>query len=136
MSLIIHRNGERAGTLGPATAFTGTVLIAPVIVTPAPATLRSVNVTFAPGARTFWHHHPVGQTLYVLSGMGLVALRNEAPRIIRPGDTVFIPPDLEHWHGATPTTAMNHIAMQEEPDGETVWLDEVSDAEYTHTPQG
>ena len=135
MSLIIHRNGARPHMAGPATAFTGTVVISPVIVTPKPASIRSVDVTFAPGARTFWHHHPVGQTLRVISGMGLVALRGEAPRVIRPGDTVFIPPHVEHWHGATPTTAMNHIAMQEEPDGETVWLDAVSDADYTRTPQ-
>ncbi|WP_316015896.1 cupin domain-containing protein [Roseobacter sp. HKCCA0434] len=136
MTLIIHRNGDRPGKLGPATAFTGTVLIAPVIRTPEPASIRSVEVTFAPGARTFWHHHPVGQTLRVLSGSGLVALRDAAPQVIRAGDTVFIPPDVEHWHGASPTTAMCHIAMQEEPEGETVWLDEVSQADYTRPPEG
>lgn len=134
MSLIIHRNGDRPGVSGPANSFTGTVLISPVISTPAPATLRSVDVTFAPGARTFWHHHPVGQTLRVLSGTGLIALRGEAPHYIRAGDTVFIPPHIEHWHGATPTTAMNHIAMQEEPDGETVWLEPVTEDDFTRTP--
>jgi quercetin dioxygenase-like cupin family protein len=134
MSLIIHRNGDRATVSAPADAFTGTVLISPVIVTPKPASIRSVDVSFAPGGRTFWHHHPVGQTLRVTSGMGLVALRGEAPQVIRAGDTVFIPPNVEHWHGATPTTAMSHIAFQEEPEGETVWLDAVSEDDYTLTP--
>jgi len=134
MTLIIHRNGERANVAGPANSFTGTVTISPVISTPKPASIRAVDVTFAPGGRTFWHRHPLGQTLRVMSGMGLVALRGEAPQVIRPGDTVFIPPHVEHWHGATATTAMNHIAFQEEPDGETVWLDEVSEDDFTRTP--
>ncbi len=130
MSLIIHRNGDRPSRMAPGDYFTGTVLMTPIVQAPEPASLRALSVTFAPGARTNWHTHPLGQTLYATSGQGLIALRDGAPKVIRAGDTVFIPPEVEHWHGAGPDTAMTHIAMQEEPEAETTWLDPVSDADY------
>ncbi|QPH55488.1 (R)-mandelonitrile lyase [Pontivivens ytuae] len=130
MSLIIHRNGDRPSRMAPAEYFTGTVLMTPIVQAPEPASLRALSVTFAPGARTNWHTHPLGQTLHVTSGQGLIALRDGAPEVIRAGDTVYIPPEVEHWHGAGPETAMTHIAMQEEPEAETTWLDPVSDADY------
>ena len=117
--------------------FTGTVWQDPVVEAPEPARLRALRVAFEPGARTAWHTHPLGQTLHVLSGVGRVALRGEAPRTIRPGDTVWIPPSVEHWHGAAPETAMVHLAMQEARDGQVAdWLEQVTDADYLIAPLG
>lgn len=116
---------------GPAEWFTGTVWQDPVIEAPAPARLRSSVVRFDPGARTAWHTHPLGQTLYVVAGCGRVQSWGGPIREIRAGDVVWIPAGEKHWHGAGPTTAMTHIAMQEALDGVAVnWLEHVSDEQY------
>ena len=127
----IFSAGTRPSALAPADWFTGTVWLDPIIEAPGPARIQALRVGFAPGARTAWHTHPLGQTLHVLSGAGLVGLRGEPAQVIRAGDTVWIPPDEEHWHGAAPDTTMTHIAMQEARDGvAAVWLDQVSEADY------
>ncbi len=123
--------GSRPSRKAPAQWFTGEVWMDPIITAPAPARINALRVSFAPGARTAWHTHPLGQTLNIISGLGLVGLRNEAPREMRPGDTIWIPPGVEHWHGAAPETAMVHLALQEEQDGSAAaWLEHVSDADY------
>ncbi|MEM6371761.1 MAG: cupin domain-containing protein [Pseudomonadota bacterium] len=115
--------------------FTGTVWQDPIISAEPPARLLALSVHFAPGARTAWHTHPLGQTLRVVDGAGLVCLRDGSPTVIRPGDTVWIPAGAEHWHGATPQNAMTHIAMQETEDGSAAtWLEPVSDADYNKEP--
>ena len=127
----IFANGARPSGKADAAYFTGTVWFDPVVEAPEPARLRALRVSFEPGARTNWHTHPLGQTLHVLSGSGLICLRGEAPRVIRSGDTVWIPPGEEHWHGAAPETGMVHLAMQEAEEGKTAdWLEPVGDAEY------
>ena len=132
----ITKAGTRPTKKAGADSFTGTVWQDPIVQAPAPARLRALRVAFEPGARTAWHTHELGQTLYVTEGVGLVGLRGEAPRTIRPGDTVWIPPGEEHWHGATPTTGMTHIAMQEaEGCDPTTWLNHVSDEDFTRPPQ-
>ena len=111
--------------------FTGNVWQDPIIEADEPARVRALRVSFEPGARTAWHTHPLGQTLHVISGVGLMGLRNEAPQLIKAGDTVWIPPGEEHWHGASATNSMTHIAIQEALDGSVAdWLDKVSDDEY------
>ena len=111
--------------------FTGTVWQDPIIEAYEPARVRALKVSFEPEARTAWHTHPLGQTLHVISGVGLMGLRNEAPQLIKAGDTVWIPPGEEHWHGASATNSMTHIAIQEALDGSVAnWLDKVSDDEY------
>lgn len=111
--------------------FTGTVWIEAIIEAPPPARIRAARVTFEPGGRTFWHTHPLGQTLYVLSGTGLVQSRGEAARVIGPGDVVWIPPGEKHWHGACPDRAMTHVAFQEALNGAAVeWLEAVAAADY------
>jgi quercetin dioxygenase-like cupin family protein len=120
---------------GPAEWFTGTVWQDPVVEAPTPARLRVNRVSFEPGARTAWHTHPLGQTLFVLSGVGRAQTWGGPVRTIRPGDTIWIPPGEKHWHGAAPNTGMVHLAMQEALDGTAVvWLEHVSDADYTKTP--
>ncbi len=120
---------------GPADWFTGTVWQDPVVEAPTPARLRVNRVSFEPGARTAWHTHPLGQTLFVLSGVGRAQTWGGLVRTIRPGDTIWIPPGEKHWHGAAPTTGMSHLAMQEALDGTAVvWLEHVSDADYTKAP--
>jgi quercetin dioxygenase-like cupin family protein len=115
----------------PADAFTGVVWQDPIVEAPAPARLRAGRVGFEPGARTAWHTHPLGQTLHVISGLGRVQKAGEPIQDIRPGDSVWIAPDEKHWHGASPTCGMVHIAMQEALDGTAVkWLEHVTDAEY------
>ncbi|MFK7750923.1 MAG: cupin domain-containing protein [Sedimentitalea sp.] len=127
--------GSRPSLKANSAWFTGTVWQDPIISAPAPAQVTALRVTFEPGARTAWHTHPLGQTLYVVSGSGLFGLRDTAPQIIRPGDTIWIPPGEEHWHGAAPETAMVHIAIQEAPDGKpATWLEQVSDPDYLRTP--
>ena len=117
--------------------FTGTVWQDPIIEADAPARLRALSVSFEPKARTAWHTHPLGQTLYVISGIGLIGLRNEAPQLIKAGDTVWIPPGEEHWHGASAANSMTHIAIQEALDGRVAtWLEKVSDGEYEFTEDG
>ena len=114
--------------------FTGTVWQDPIIEADEPARVRALRVSFDPGARTAWHTHPLGQTLYVISGVGLVGLRNEAPQLIKAGDTVWIPPGEEHWHGASAANSMTHIAIQEALNGSVAtWLEKVSDGEYSFT---
>ncbi len=127
----IFRGGARPSGKGPAAYFTGSVRVDPVIEAPAPARVRSALVTFEPGARTAWHTHPLGQTLIVTAGLGWVR-RDGGPREeIRPGDVVFFAPGERHWHGATATTGMSHIAIQEALDGSVVdWREHVTDAEY------
>lgn len=126
----IHPPGSRPTRLGPADSFTGHVQLDPIIGED-PAGLRANTVSFAPGARTFWHSHSLGQTLHVTAGAGHVCERGAAPQTIRAGDTVWIPANVEHWHGAGPNTAMTHIAIQSSPDGgETKWLEAVSDSDY------
>ena len=115
----------------PASYFTGTVWQDPVIEAPAPARINAVRVTFEPGARTAWHTHPLGQTLYVLVGCGRVQTEGEPVREIRAGDVVWIPPGEKHWHGAAPSTMMVHLAMQEAENGSAAtWLEHVTDAQY------
>jgi quercetin dioxygenase-like cupin family protein len=128
----IHTAGSRPTKRAGSDWFTGTVWQDPVIEAPAPARVRALRVSFEPGARTAWHWHPLGQTLYVTDGFGLIGLRDQPPRIIRPGDTVWIPPRQEHWHGAGAATAMTHLAIQEsdENGASATWLDHVTDAEY------
>ena len=114
--------------------FTGTVWQDPIIEAAEPARVRALKVAFEPGARTAWHTHPLGQTLYIISGTGLIGLRNEAPQLIKAGDTVWIPPGEEHWHGASATNSMTHIAIQEALNGSVAtWLEKVSDREYACT---
>ena len=127
----IFKSGSRPTKKASSDWFTGTVWQDPIVEAPEPARSRALNVSFEPGARTAWHTHPLGQTLYVVTGNGLVGLRNEAPKIIKAGDTVWIPPGEEHWHGASASNAMTHIAIQEALDGRVAeWLEQVSDHDY------
>ena len=127
----ITRSGSKPSGKGPADWFTGTVRIDPLVDTPAPARVASASVTFEPAARTAWHTHPLGQTLIVVSGAGRVQRWDGPIEEIRPGDVVWIPPGEKHWHGASPTTAMTHIAIQEKLDGRAVeWMEHVSDEQY------
>jgi quercetin dioxygenase-like cupin family protein len=127
----LHLAGSRASRRAPSEYFTGTVWQDPIIVAAAPARLVVNRVSFEPGARTNWHSHPFGQTLYVVAGLGLVQKEGEAAREIRPGDVVWIPPGEKHWHGGSPTNGMTHLAMQEALDGNTAtWMEPVTDAQY------
>ncbi len=127
----IRRSGSQASGKGPAEYFTGTVRIDPLIEAPNPARVRGASVTFEPGARTAWHTHPLGQTLIVTFGIGWTQRWGGLKEEIRPGDVVWIPPGEKHWHGATSTTAMMHIAIQEALNGSPVdWMEEVSDEQY------
>jgi quercetin dioxygenase-like cupin family protein len=127
----LHLAGSRASRRAPKEYFTGTVWQDPIIVTAAPARLVVNRVSFEPGARTNWHSHPFGQTLYVIAGFGLVQKEGEAAREIRPGDVVWIPPGEKHWHGGSPANGMTHLAMQEALDGNTAtWMEPVTDAQY------
>jgi quercetin dioxygenase-like cupin family protein len=108
----------------------------PLFQAPAPARVLAVNVTFEPGARTAWHTHPLGQTLIVTAGCGLVQSRGGPIQKIRPGDVIWCPPGEKHWHGATATTPMTHIAILEHLDGKTVdWLEKVTDEQYGGAPE-
>jgi quercetin dioxygenase-like cupin family protein len=130
-SMDIKRAGSQPSGKGPAEYFTGTVRIDPVFQAPPPARVASAAVTFEPRARTAWHTHPLGQTLIVVSGAGRVQRLGGAIEEIRPGDVVWFPPGEKHWHGASPTTAMTHIAVQEALDGKAVdWMEQVSDEQY------
>ena len=127
----IKRAGSQASGKGPAEWFTGTVRIDPLFSPPEPARVAMALVTFEPGARTAWHTHPFGQTLIVTAGCGWVQRLGGTTEEIRPGDVVFFAPGEKHWHGATPTTAMSHIAIQEKLDGSPVeWMEKVTDADY------
>ncbi len=127
----IKRNGTRPSNEGSADYFTGSVGIKPLFQASDPARVASASVTFEPGARTAWHTHPLGQTLIVTSGRGWAQRDGGPVEEIHPGDVVWFPPGEKHWHGATATTAMTHIAIQEALDGKTVaWLEKVSDDQY------
>ncbi|SFK20806.1 (R)-mandelonitrile lyase [Falsiroseomonas stagni] len=127
----ITRAGATPSTRGPAEYFTGTVRIDPLFSPPEPARAAGALVTFEPGARTAWHTHPLGQTIIVTSGCGWAQREGGPVEVIRPGDVVWFPPGEKHWHGATATTAMSHIAVQEKQDGAPVtWLEQVSDEQY------
>ncbi|MBY0613246.1 MAG: cupin domain-containing protein [Beijerinckiaceae bacterium] len=127
----LKRAGSQASQKGSAEYFTGVVRLDPLRSPEAPARVACALVTFEPGARTAWHTHPLGQTLLVTAGCGLAQRPGGPVETIRPGDVVWFPPGEKHWHGASPTTAMSHIAIQEALDGKTVdWLEHVADADY------
>jgi quercetin dioxygenase-like cupin family protein len=127
----IRRSGARPSGKGPAEWFTGQVRLDPVWEAPAPARVRCAHVTFEPGARTAWHTHPLGQTLVVTSGLGWAQRDGGPVEEIRPGDVIWFAPGEKHWHGATATTGMSHLAIQEALDDSAVtWLEKVSDGEY------
>jgi quercetin dioxygenase-like cupin family protein len=127
----ITKAGSQPSSKGPADWFTGTVRIDPLFDTKAPARSAGASVTFEPGARTVWHTHPLGQTLIVTAGAGRVQREGGPLDEIRPGDVVQFAPNEKHWHGAAPTTAMTHIAIQEALDGKVVeWMEKVSDEQY------
>lgn len=127
----IQRNGEKPSVKGPAQNFTGTVRIDTPFQAKAPARVGGAFVTFEAGARSNWHTHPLGQTLIVTSGLGWTQCEGGPIVEIRPGDVIWCPPGHKHWHGATATTAMTHIAIAESLDGRAVdWLEPVTDAQY------
>jgi len=127
----IKRIGSQNSVKGSADWFTGDVRIDPLFEAAEPARVRGASVTFEPGARTAWHTHPLGQTLIVISGLGLAQRAGLPIEKIRPGDVVWFSPNEKHWHGAAPTTAMTHIAIQEALNGEVVeWMEKVADEEY------
>jgi quercetin dioxygenase-like cupin family protein len=127
----IKRTGSQPSTKGLTDYFTGSVRIDPLFQANDPARAVGASVTFEPGSRTAWHTHPLGQILIVTTGRGLAQRWDGPVEEIRPGDVVWIPPGEKHWHGATATTAMTHIAIQEQLDGKTVnWMEKVSDEQY------
>ena len=127
----IKRSGSQPSAKGPSDWFTGGVRIDPLFQAPDPARVSGASVTFEPGARTAWHTHPLGQTLIVTAGCGWVQREGDRIEEIRPGDVVWFPPGEKHWHGATRTTAMTHIAVQEMLDGKAVnWMEKVADEQY------
>ena len=127
----ITRSGSQPSGKGPAEYFTGAVRVDPLFEAPAPARAVGASVTFEPGARTAWHSHPLGQTLIVTAGRGRVQRWGGPIEDIRPGDVIWFEPGEKHWHGATATTAMTHLAIQERLDGKTAdWMEKVSDEQY------
>ena len=127
----IKRAETRKSGEGPTDWFTGNVRIDPLFEAPEPARVRGASVTFEPGARSAWHTHPLGQILIVTSGSGWVQSEGQPKVDLRPGDVVWCPPNERHWHGATPTTAMTHIAIQEALDGKVVeWMEKVTAEQY------
>lgn len=130
-AVVVTRAGSQPSTLGPADNFTGSVRVDSRFQRDAPARIGGGIVTFEPGARSAWHSHPLGQTLIVTAGVGLVQHWGGPIQDIRPGDVVWIPPDVKHWHGAAATTGMTHIAIAEALDGKSVnWMEQVSDQQY------
>jgi len=127
----IKKVGTQPSGKGPADWFTGTVRIDPLFTAPDPALVSGASVTFEPGARTAWHIHPLGQTLIVTAGCGWAQREGGRIEEIHPGDVIWFAPHEKHWHGATPTTAMTHIAIQEKKDGKVVdWMEHVSNEQY------
>jgi quercetin dioxygenase-like cupin family protein len=127
----ITRAGSQPSAKGSSDYFTGTVRIDPLFPVREPSRVSAGSVTFEPGARTDWHTHPLGQTLIITSGLGWVQREGAPIEEVRPGDVVWFPPGLKHWHGATSTTAMTHTAVQETVDGKNVdWMEKVSDEQY------
>jgi len=130
-SISVIRAGSQSSNKGSEQFFTGPVRIDPLFPATAPSRMSAGLVTFEPGARSAWHTHPVGQVLIVTAGVGRVQQWGGPVQEIRPGDVVRIPPGVKHWHGAAPTTAMTHIALQEAVNGKNVdWLEKVSDTQY------
>lgn len=134
--MTVLRASKRSTKMQPPANFTGTVFSDEIVVGKSPSRMRASVVSFTPGARTAWHSHPVGQTLYCLSGAGRVQFEGQPVQELQPGDTVMIPPDTRHWHGAAPDKLFAHLAMSELNDkGEgTAWFEYVSDADYAKTP--
>src|SRR4051795_8647133 len=127
----LRKNGSQPSARGPAEYFTGTVRIDQLFKAPAPSRSSGAYVTFEPGARSNWHTHPLGQTLICTAGVGYVQSEGGPIRTILPGDVVWCPPNEKHWHGASSTTAMTHIAIQEELNGKVVdWMEKVTDEQY------
>ena len=127
----ISRNGSRPSAKGAEDWFTGSVRVDPLFSARQGTRAHGAMVTFEPGARTAWHTHPLGQTLVVTAGLGWAQVEGESVEEIRPGDVVFFPPNVRHWHGASATVGMTHIATQEEVDGQVVtWMDKVTNEEY------
>jgi quercetin dioxygenase-like cupin family protein len=132
----IERSGSQPSVEAPSEYFMGSVRIDPLFTAHEPARATGISVTFEPGARTVWHTHPLGQILIVTAGSGCVQCWNGPIETIHPGDIIWCPPGEKHWHGAGPTTAMTHIAVQEQIDGKYVnWLEKVSDAQYQAAKQ-
>ena len=130
-SMQIWPNGSRPSAKGPEATFTGSVRVDPLFEAAEPSRTSGGHVTFEPGARSAWHSHPAGQTLIVTSGTGWVQERNGQKREIKPGDVIWTPPGVKHWHGATATNGMSHIAIQESVNGKNVeWMEKVSDDQY------
>lgn len=129
--MVVMRAGTQASAKGPAANFTGTVRIDPLFSAHAPLTVSSAAVTFEPGARSAWHTHPAGQILIATAGVGRVQQWGGPVQEIRPGDVIWTPPGIKHWHGAAPTTALTHMAIQEAVGGKNVeWLEKVTDEQY------
>ena len=127
----IRRAGSQAWTRGPERWFTGDVWVEQMFSAPEPARVSGASVVFAPGARTHWHTHPLGQTLVVTAGLGWAQREGEAAAEIRAGDVVWFAPGERHWHGASPTVGMTHLAVQEKLDGKAVeWMEPVADEAY------
>ena len=128
----IHRAGDRPSQFPGNENFTGTVRFDPVVTGNDPSPVKILTVAFEPGARTAWHTHPAGQTLYVLSGLGLAGSDGQPVQVLRPGDTVCFAPGERHWHGASPDCAMTHLAVQTSVEGKTAdWMEHVSDEDYS-----
>lgn len=131
MNTDIARVGSQKSQAGPPEWFTGSVRIDPLFSVKEPSRVGAASVTFEPGARTVWHTHPLGQHLIITSGLGWVQEEGAPVQEVRPGDVVWFPPGVKHWHGAAPETAMSHVAIQESKDGSPVdWLEKVSDEQY------
>lgn len=129
--MVIARAGSQASYKGPAQYFTGSARVDPLFGAHAPSTMSGAAVTFEPGARSAWHTHPAGQILIVTAGVGRIQQAGGPVQEIRPGDVIWTPPGVKHWHGAAPTTAVTHIAIQESAGGKNVeWMDKVSDEQY------
>ncbi|MNH07521.1 Cupin domain protein [compost metagenome] len=130
-TMSVVRNGEQAAIMGAPGNFVGNARIDPLFPVRAPSKVSAGAVTFQPGARSVWHTHPLGQTLVVTAGMGWIQQENGEKIVIKPGDVIWTPPGVKHWHGATATTGMSHIAIQESLDGKNVeWLEPVTEAQY------
>ena len=131
----VFRNGSRPSQKGPAEYFTGTVRLDMLNTAPEPSRVAAASVTFEPGARTAWHTHPLGQTLVVTAGVGWTQCEGGPKTEIREGDVIWCPCQRRHWHGATPTTAMTHVAIAEALDGKVVdWMEPVTDEQYLADP--
>jgi len=130
-NIVVTHNGEQPSTEGPAQYFTGSARIGLLFDAKAPSRVTAASVTFEPGARTAWHSHPLGQHLIVTTGMGWVQQEGGEKQQIKPGDVIWTPPGVKHWHGATAANGMTHIAVQEALDGKSVnWMEHVSDEQY------